>query len=111
MPPPETPKEEFFFDKWLTGATLTFEALVFAALTALEDDAPPRQRKRHDLATYEALVTTAIANLAYPIKPPGWFERHPYVLMPGVVLVTLFTFEAVHITVYRLVARPIETAG
>lgn len=70
---PETPKDEFFFDKWLTGATITFEALVFAALTALEDDAPPRQRKRksHDLATHEALVTTVIANLAYPIIQTG----------------------------------------
>lgn len=36
-------------------------------------------------------------------KPPSWVARHPSLLMPGVFLITLMTFEAVHIVAYWIV--------
>ena len=33
-------------------------------------------------------------------KPPSWLDRHPYILMPGVFLVTLVAFEAAHVVAY-----------
>ncbi len=38
-------------------------------------------------------------------KPSSWLDRHPYVLMPGVLLVTLMTFEVVHVVIYLMVWR------
>jgi hypothetical protein len=103
-PTSDAAPREPFFDKWLTGATVDFESIVFMAIWALEDDGQPRRRKRkrRDLETHTALVTTIIANLAYAIvarrrtqriavalgKPKGGrnrYERPGFRLLPDVL--------------------------